>query len=479
MQACRASAELATCREPLRFMSSAPSAATEAPAAAGPATQRGGVREVFNLAVPAVLTQLSMTAMGIIDSAMVGRLGATELAAVGFAGVWIWTSFDFFFGTASAAQTFVAQAWGAERQRECGSWTWQGLYLLVPTVVGVALAVGVAIGPLLAALGPSQEMQGVAARYVVPLLCGVPGIAIAFVISSFFRGLGDTRTPLYAALVANLCNAVLDYGLIFGKLGLPELGVAGAGIATAIGQWIHALYLFIAFRRRSVRERYATDPARPDLDQMRRFVRTGAPIGGQWVLGMLSFAIFATVIARMGDAPAAASQAFVVLLSVSFMQALGISAASSTLVGRYIGADDLASARRSFRSSEKLAGVLAAVIALLFIAAPELLMRIFSDDPEVIRLGRSLVIVGSAYQFCDAFGVVAEGALRGAGDTRWPFVVHALFSWGLFLPAAWLLGVTLEGGVVGAWVGGVVYVAALATALVRRFHSGAWQSITI
>jgi MATE family multidrug resistance protein len=212
---------------------------------------------------------------------------------------------------------------------------------------------------------------------------------------------------------------------------------------------------------------------------MRRLIRTGAPIGGQWVIGMLSFAVFSTVIARMGDESAAASQAFVVLLSVSFMQAIGISIASSTLVGRYIGAGDLPAARRSFWNSQKLAGTLGAAIAVLYIAIPELLLRIFTDDPEVIRLGRALVIVGAVFQFFDAFGIVAGGSLRGAGDTRWPFLVQTLFAWGMFVPLAYLFGVTLEGGVFGAWVGGALYVGALAVVFVWRFRAGAWESMEI
>ena len=256
---------------------------------------RGSLREVFGLAVPAVLTQMSLTAMGFIDSAMVGRIGATELGAVGFAGIWLWTAFTFFYGAESAVQTFVSQAWGAGRFRECGAWPWQAIYLFVPCVIAGAILIGLFLHPLMALLGPSAEMQDAGVRYLQPVLLGAPGIAVGFALTSFFRGLGDTRTPLYATLVANVVNAILDYGLIFGRLGLPELGVVGAGLATAIGQWIYALYMIVAFRRRVVHGLYATQPVAPNLDRMRRLLRTGAPIGGQWVLGMLSFAVFSTL----------------------------------------------------------------------------------------------------------------------------------------------------------------------------------------
>lgn len=420
-----------------------------------------------------------MTTMGFIDSAMVGRLGATELASVGFAGIWGWTCFNLFFGTSSAVQTFVSQAHGAGDERSCGSWVWQSFYALIPATAITCAALVYWVEPFLSLLGPSAEMQEAAAAYLRPRLVGSVGLLMAMSLTSFFRGFGDTRTPMYAAFTANAVNAFLDYGLIFGEFGLPEMGLVGAGIATAIGEWIYALFLLVALLRAGVQERFDTGLVPPNRSQLRRLLRIGIPIGGEWVLGMLSFAVFSTIIARMGDASMAASQAVIILLSLSFMQAIGISAAGSTLVGRYIGAQDKASARQSFRSAEKMAGLLGVLIAIVYVAVPELLMRIFSDDPEVIALGRPLIALCAAFQLFDAFGIVANGCLRGAGDTRWPFFVHTVLAWAFFVPATHLLGVTLGFGLEGAWVGGALYVALLSVILVWRFRTGAWEKLDI
>ncbi len=441
--------------------------------------RRGSVPEVFDLAYPVVLTQMATTAMGVVDSAMVGRLGATELASVGFAGVWMWTCFSLFHGTASGVQTFVSQADGAGEQIHCGAWAWQGAYAVVPATVVVALALGFVVEPLIALLGPSAEMQDASLAYVRTRLAGEVGMATMMVLTSFFRGLGDTKTPLYVSIGANVVNAVLDYGLIFGRLGLPEWGVAGAGAATAIGQWSAAGALFVAFRREQVRARYNTRLARPQRNAILRFLRTGVPIGGQWALGMTSFAMFTTLIARMSDEAMAASQAFIILLSLSFMQAVGISVAASTLVGRYIGAKELAGAERSFWSSLRLGAILGGIVGIVFVVFPESLMRIFTNDPTVIALGAPLMLLGALFQFFDAGGIIAEGALRGAGDTRWPFVVHSLLGWGFFVPAAYVLGFVFEGGLRGAWFAGLLYVIVLAASLVWRFRSGAWREVEI
>jgi MATE family multidrug resistance protein len=441
-------------------------------------TPPGHLREVAALALPLVLSQLSRTAMGVIDSAMVGRLGPTELAAVGYGGIWMWTALCAFLGTATGVQTFVSQAHGAGRTQEAAGWTWQALYSVAP-VAGLGLAgFGLAAPTFFRVLGPSPELQGLTAAYVGMRSLGAGGLAAAMVMASYFRGLGDTRTPLAAIVAANLVNVVLDYGLIFGRLGLPEWGVAGAGAATAIAEWLYAVFLALAFRRR-LRTGGVTRVPRPDLGAVRRFARTAVPIGGQWVLEMLSFAFFSTLVARMGVTAMAATQALLMLLSLSFMQAVGISIAATTLVGRYVGAGNLDAVERSHRSAVKLGLGLGVTIALLFLAIPEALLRIFTDDADVLALARPLLALGAAFQLLDALGIVSGGSLRGAGDTRWPFVVETAFAWLFFLPLAWLLGIGLEGGLLGAWIAGSLWVGLISLVLLRRFGSGAWRTIRI
>jgi len=445
-----------------------------------PDNGRGGLREVGWLAYPVILSQISSTVMGVVDSAMVGRLGATELGAVGFAGIWCWTLFSFFFGTATGVQTFVSKDHGAGREERCGQWAWQTLWLVVPAALLAAGIVSMVQEEALRLLGPSSELQLAASEYLRPRLIGAVGMTLAFVWISFFRGIGDTRTPMIAAILANVVNVGLDYALIFGNFGFPAWGVAGAGIATAVGEWGYALFVFVAAMRwRRIRDAFATAPVRPQLAALRRLLRTGVPIGGQWVMDMLTFAVFTTFVARMGDTSMAASQAFVALLSMSFMQASGISVAASTLVGRYVGAGDLEAATRSFWTSQIFAGILSVSIAALFLVAPDAMMRIFTDDLEVIALGVPLVRLGAFFQLMDAAAIVTSGALRGAGDTRWPFVAQSLLGWGLQVPLAWLLGVSWDGGLRAAWIACTIYISILSLVLFWRFRSGSWREIDI
>ena len=439
----------------------------------------GGLREVLDLAYPVILTQLSRTAMGLVDSAMVGRLGAVQLAAVGFGGIWLWTLFSLFFGAATGVQTFVSQAHGAGRPRECGPWAWQAFYALFPAAALAALLTAVALKPALWLLAPSEALQSTSTDYILARLPGELTFVASMVMVSFFRGLGDTRTPLYITLGANVVNAVLDYGLIFGRLGLPEWGVAGAGIATSLATLCGIVALFAMLQRRAMRRRFSTRPIGPDRFAIGRFLRIGAPIGGQWFLDMMAFALFTTLVARMGDAEMAATQALLMLCSLSYMQAVGISVGASTLVGRYIGARILEAARRTFRSALLLGAILSTAVGLLFVSLPRPLLRIFTDDPEVLTMGLPLVWLCAAFQFFECAAIVSEGALRGAGDTRWPFLVQTALNWAFFLPLAYLLAVVLGYGLTGAWFAELTYIALLALVMMWRFNSGAWEHIRI
>jgi MATE family multidrug resistance protein len=444
-----------------------------------PRARPGALLEVAMLAFPIVLQTLAETAMHVIDSAMIGRLGAAELGAVGFSGTWIWTLFVPFVGLATGVQVFVARHDGAREPAACGPWVWHALWLAVPAMTLWCCLIALCLPTLFAGVGLAPELRELAVSYGLGRLPGGPAVVASFALSSFFRGSGDTRTPLRAALIGILVNVVAAWLLIFGQLGAPKLGPLGAALAQSLGGITICAVLLHGFLQRSVRDRYQTQPRWPSRDPMLRFLRTSAPISGQWLLDMTTFAIFTSIVARMGASAMAASQAMLELLSVSFMQAIAIASAAGTLIGRYLGAGDLDAAARSYRSSQLLALSVAGAVAALFLAVPETLLGIFSDHLEVLTLARPLLVLGAFFQVVDAIGIVASGSLRGGGDTRWPLVAQASLGWLLRLPLVYIGAVVLGGGVFGAWGGELLYVTALAIVLGLRFQSGHWRSISI
>jgi MATE family multidrug resistance protein len=460
-----------------------PSTGTTAAPSSAETSARGSLRELMQLGWPIVLAQLSTTLMGVVDSAFVGRLGAAELGAVAFASTWSWTIFSLFLGSASAVQTFVAQAQGAGEERRCGPWAWHGLWGIVPATALAALATYIATPTLLPAAldlaGSSPELVAPAVEYLQPRALGMVALGAVFAWNGFFRGVGMTWVPLAVGLFANVFNAVADYALIFGKLGAPELGIAGAAIATAAAEFLDATILLAIALHPRVRARFGTNPHAPSHAALRRLARTGLPIGAQWVFDSLSFAVFTLLLASMNAASVAASHSFIMIVNVSFMVCLGVSGATQTLVGRAVGGGEPDLAVTALKNGMKVGVTISTALAVALTSAPELLMRIFTDDPDVVALGVGVLRLGAIFQLLDAIHIVAMGALRGAGDTLWPMLWQTALAWLVFVPGAWLFGIYLGHGLVGAYVGGTLYVGLLAGGLVLRFASGRWRAMRI
>ncbi len=441
--------------------------------------QKGSYAEVWHIAYPAVLTMISQTLMSFTDAAMVGRLGAVELAGVGLAGTLVWGLYSFFNGLVNGVNTFVAQDYGAERYSSIGRMTWQGIYFAAISGA-VLLVLSNFSGGLFRLLGPAQDVQAVGSTYLRIRMQGGLFIILWMCFSSFLRGLGDTRTPLKITLIANVINIVGDYLLIFGKLGLPRLGTEGAAIATIAANAVGAVLFFLAFIHTKNASAYATRSSwRPHAGEMRRLAGVGLPIGLQWFLDMGSFIVFSALIGRIGTMQLAANEATIRLLSLSFLPLFGVSIAATTLMGQYIGQEEPQYAHRSGNSAIRLGLVYTSFIALIFLVFPDKLVAIINSDPDVVRIGSRIVRLVAVFQIFDGVGIISNGCLRGAGDTRWAMFIGMGYAWFLFLPMAYIGGIVLKGGALGAWAGATLYIMALGLTFYLRFRSGKWQSIKI
>ncbi len=441
----------------------------------------GSYRQVLTLAYPIVLSMLSQTVMGLVDAAMVGRVGTSQLAAVGLAGMIVWMFFSFFNGLMSSANTFIAQDYGAEQYDRIGKTTWHYIYITVISYV-VLLCLIPASGLALRLIGASDEVEKFGSVYMnIRLYSGI-GVFISFTMSGFFRGIGNTKTPMYIAIVANVFNGIANYFLIFGNstLGIPRLEVTGAALATLLSTMLSAcLYLFIGISRKYNRLYGIRSIYRVEFALMGRIFRVGLPMGVQFFLDIASFTVFSGFIARMGDTSLAASTVAIRLMSTSFMPLIGISIATTTLVGQFIGAKDLPNARKAGYTAIKVGIFYTMFVAFHFFVIPKQLLSLISKDPTVVDLGAKILMLAGVFQVSDAFGICANGALRGAGDTRFTMIVGILYAWVLFVPLSYFLGYTMKGGVVGAWVGATIYIVIYGATVFMRFRRGKWESIKI
>ena len=439
----------------------------------------GGYREVWLLAYPIVITMLSHTAMMFLDSAMVGRLGATELAAVGLAGVLTWSLFSFFQGFLGSVNTFVAQRYGAGDKRGATVAAWQAIYLAFGSYL-VILLICQFTGSVFALMQPSPEVQRLGSIYAQIRLYGGINVFVSFGMASFLRGVGDTKTPMRIEIVANLVNLLLNYLLIFGKFGCPRLEVVGAAIATLIAGVVATVCYLVVFLSRRLNQAFQTrSHFQIDFRDIRRILRIGLPMGVQNLMDFGSFTVFVALVGRMGDVALAANNAGVTLISTSFMPLYGISIAATTLVGHYIGAGQLSYARRSGYTAIKLGVVYTFFVAIAFFVVPEFLISLITPDAEVIRIGTRILFFAAFFQLSDGFGICASGALRGAGDTFFTMCISIGYAWLLFLPLSYVLGIWLGYGVAGAWCGATIYIILAGVTYFLRFRSDRWERIRI
>ncbi|MGD8628866.1 MAG: MATE family efflux transporter, partial [bacterium] len=352
--------------------------------------RQGGYAEVWHVAYPAILTMFSQTIMSFTDAVMVGRLGAAELAGVGFAGTMVWGLYSFFNGMVNGVNVFVAQDYGAKRYRHIGTMTWQGIYIAIASGA-ILFLLSEFSGDIFRFVGPEASIQRIGSAYLGLRMRGGAFIVLWMCFSAFLRGLGDTRTPLKITLVANVINIAGDYVLIFGKLGFPRLETQGAAIATVFANGVGAALFFVVFLAHKRAVLYGIRSEwRLKVDALKRLAKVGGPIGLQWMLDMGSFIVFSALIARMGIAQLAGHEAALRLMHLSFMPVFGLSIASTTLVGQYIGSDELPKAIRSGHSSLKMGFLYTLFIGTVFMVFPDELVALINSDPEVVRLGSSI-----------------------------------------------------------------------------------------
>lgn len=419
-------------------------------------TGAGGRQEVASMAWPLAVGMLSFTVMGLTDTLLMGRVGTSAQAGVGLGAVIAMTAAAFFRGLTSGPQSLISAADGAgdrARVEEAGGAA-VGLGLLSGLVVSLGLWIFLAL--CLDWLANDPEVAEASHAYLDWRLIGLPVSMLAFGLMASLQGLGDTRSRMWASLAGNALNIVLDLVLIFGWGPFPQMGAAGAGLATmASGALMALIYAWRYFQL------YGW-PRLPTAEVLRSALNLGLPAGMQALLGMGSFAAMSVALAKAGPAHLAASQIVINIISVSFLPGYGVSEAGGVLVGRYLGAGRRATAVRTVRSARWLAVLAMGVCGTAFALGGGAITGLFTEDPEVARIGATLMIFAAVFQVFDAVAMTHLSALRNAGDTRFTLLVTSVTAWGLTVPFAVGFGVWLGWGAPGAWFGMTLEIALLA-----------------
>jgi putative MATE family efflux protein len=268
------------------------------------------------------------------------------------------------------------------------------------------------------------------------------------------RGSGDTRTPMAVAVIVNLLNIAGNYGLIYGNLGLPALGIRGAAIATVSAQWIGACLALVALTARSSRLGLTwRGPWRLDWNQLGKVLGIGMPASGEWLFWQSTHIILTLFITGFGTTALASHQLGMQAESLSYMPTAGFSIAATALVGQAIGARNPRLAQRSARELTTIAAIVTALTGGMLFFLPRQLLALLTNDTGVVALGAVYLRLMATAQIPQQLTGVLSGAVRGTGDTRAPMVIAAVGQWGIRLPLAYVLAFPMKMGIVGVWAG--------------------------
>lgn len=428
-------------------------------------------RRNFFLAYPVMLSQLGQVSVGVADSLMVGQLGAQPLAAASLANVVFHLIMVFGLGVSLAVTPLVAAADGAKNTERIISFFSNGLFVNVVLGVLMALTV-VACTPILYQLDQPQPVV----TQAIPYLNIITSALVPYMIFQSFRqfaeGMGNTRQAMYITLIGNALNILLNYLLIYGKLGFPELGLNGAGWATLIARSTMAVmmgtYIYNSSTFRLFRAGFSFRNISGEV--IRRILKVGVPAGLQFVFEVGAFGFAAIMMGWMGTQTLAAHQIAINLASISYMMATGIASAATIRVGNQLGRMDVVNLRKAGGTCIIMVTVFMGFAALLFVLLRNYFPQLYIEDQEVIEIASSLLIVAAFFQISDGVQVVGMGVLRGIEDVRIPTVIAVTAYWVIGLPIGYLLSFKYDFGATGIWYGLLIGLSLAAILLFFRFR---------
>jgi len=427
------------------------------------------MRGVFTLAWPLVLAEIGWMAMALVDTIMVGHMknSAEAIGGVSLGGVIFYTTTMFGGSILFSLDTKVSQSFGAGDLEDANHSLLNALYLVAPLAPTSMFMVWL-IGRSLPAMGVNPGVLAQALPFLNAMNWSTLPLLLYFAFRRYLQVVDLAKPVTFALISANLVNLLGDWILIYGHLGSPAFGVAGSGWSTCLSRAYMAAVLFgvVTWQHRRNKLPLLDRPLRPDFARIAELVRIGSPAAVQMFFEFGVFATATVLIARLDAASAAAHQIALNCASLTYMVPLGICSAAAVRVGQAIGRRDYVAAGRAGWAALAMGAGFMSLAALVLVCTPRLIVRAFTPDPHVMKVGVMLLFVAAAFQLFDGLQTVATGALRGAGETRIPMLSSFVAYWVIGLPLGYYLGFLRGFGAVGVWAGLAVSLAIIGTSLV-------------
>lgn len=430
---------------------------------------RTELRSILHLAVPVVGAHLGMMMMGAVDSMMVGHVSKEALGAVTLGHIYTFGWVILGQGILFALDPLIAQAHGAGNSEGIRAWLQRGvicaLLLSVLTVLPFLAA-----GWFFRLVGQPEELIPTAIGYLYRTAWSIPGFYLFIVFRQTLQAMSIVRPVFVAVVIANLVNAALNYALVYGRYGFPEMGVMGCAWATSFCRWSLAVAIVLLGSSRLARLLWPPSPGLRRWQSYRTLLAIGIPTGAQMGIEMWGFFVASLLMGQLGTLELAGHQIALNLASMSFMVPLGIGAAAATRVGNAIGRGDPAGARLAAQVALATGASVMTLSALCFATIPELLARAFTSERAVIEMAAMLLPIAALFQVVDGTQAVGSGVLRGAADTRVAALVNLIGFWGLSVPLGIYFSQHTSLGPRGVWWGLTVGLFTVALLLLWRIR---------
>ncbi|WP_028282797.1 MATE family efflux transporter [Olleya marilimosa] len=434
----------------------------------------------WQLAAPVMLGMLGHTFVSFVDNIMVGQIGTAELAAVSLGNSFMFIAMSIGIGFSTAITPLVAEADSANDFEKGKSAFKHGLFLC--TVLGVLLFLLLLLAkPLMYLMKQPIEVVELAIPYLDLVAISLIPLIIFQGIKQFSDGLSLTKYPMYATIAANIVNVGLNYLLIFGKFGFPEMGIVGAAYGTLVSRVIMVAYLWWLLKGRKKSKDYVTNIKFFVLDKLmlKKIIGLGTPSAMQMFFEVAIFTAAIWLSGLLGKNPQAANQVALNLSSMTFMVAMGLSVASMIRVGNQKGLHQYFELRRVAVSLFLMGFIFAVIFASLFLIFNQFFPRLyvdfddavnFKDNLEVVTIASQLLIAAAIFQISDSLQVIVLGALRGLQDVKIPTIITFVSYWLIGFPVSWYLGKADAYGSFGIWLGLLAGLTTAAILLFIRFN---------
>lgn len=439
--------------------------------------ERKRLRLIFGLGLPIIGGMISQNVLNLVDTAMVGTLGDAALAGVGIGAFGNFMGQALVMGLGAGVQAVVARRLGEGREGQTVAALDAGLLLAVLVAVPLSVLLIWLAPVLFPLLNEDAQVIDVGVPYLQARLCGMVAVGLNFAFRGYWNGINLSTVYLRTLLLMHTCNIVFNYGLIFGKWGLPELGATGAGVGTAAATYLgSAYYILLATRharKRGLRHR------RPERALLVSVARLSVPNGVQMLFFATGLTALFWIIGRVGTAEVAAANVLINVMLVAILPALGFGLAAASLVGQALGRGDVDDAVRWGWDVTRVAVVGLTFLGLPMVLFPEAILSVFLHNPATLELAVVPLQLVGLFIGIDGIGLVLQNALLGAGASRDVMIVATSLQWGLFLPVAWLVGPVLGHGLLAIWLAQMLYRGLQSGVYVLIWRRGRWAQIEV